>query len=406
LSTILENGLENGLEKSLENEPTAESSRLAGKAGPMMKISCDREQLWHAFQTVASVAPTRSPKPILQNVKLEVTDQTATLLATDLEVGIRHQVAGVDIQSPGVALLSVARFGSILRESTDATLHLESDSQGTTIRGERSQFRLPAENPAEFPQVAAFEECDYHTVAARLLRELIRRTAFATDNESSRYALGGVKLEVEGEQFTAIGTDGRRLAKMSGPVSTTGKSIDAAQTTIVPTRAMMLIERAINPADEEVRVAVKGNEFLVHTQRVTISARLLEGRFPDWKKVFPETNGGVKLDLAVGATLTAVRQAQIATSDESRGIDFTFGEGMLVLSGNAAEIGQSRVELPIGYDGDELTVTLDPRFAVDFLKVLDADKTFQFAVQDSESAAVCSTDDGYGYVIMPLARDR
>lgn len=370
-----------------------------------MKISCDREQLLQAFQTAASVAPSRSPKPILQNVKLEVTGDKVTLLATDLEVGIRHNVTGVDIQSPGVVILSVARFGSILRESNDETLHIESDGQGTTVRGERSQFKLPAEDPAEFPQVTAFDTSDYHTVPGRLLRELIRRTAFATDNESSRYALGGVKLEIADDQITAIGTDGRRLAKMTGPVGTQGKAIDVAQTTIVPTRAMTLIERAIAPTDDEVQFAVKGNEFLVHTERATISARMLEGRFPDWRKVFPESDGGVKLDLAVGAMLTAVRQAQIATSDESRGVDFTFGQGMLVLSGKAAEVGQSRVEMPIGYDGDELTVTLDPRYVIDFLKVIDSDKTFCFEVQDAESAAVCTTDDGYGYVIMPLARN-
>ena len=269
---------------TLENQPvsqtTAESSRPSGKAGPTMKISCDREQLLHAFQTVASVAPSRSPKPILQNVKLEATEQSVTLLATDLEVGIRHQVTGVDIQAAGVVVLSVTRFGSILRESTDETLHLESDGQSTTIRGERSQFRLPAENPAEFPQVTGFEEADYHTVPARLFRELIRRTAFATDNESSRYALGGVKLEVADDQLTAIGTDGRRLAKMTGPVGTTGKAIDAASTTIIPTRAMQLIERAVAPADDEVKITVAGNEFLVHTERATVSARMLEGRFP------------------------------------------------------------------------------------------------------------------------------
>ena len=391
---------------TLQDPQTTESPRDTGKVGQLMKVSCDREQLLHAFQTVASVAPSRSPKPILQNVRLEVAEQGAMLMATDLEVGIRHQVPGVDVQSPGVVVLSVARFGSILRESTDETLHLESDGQGTTIRGERSQFRLAAENPAEFPQVTAFAEMSFHEIPARLLRELIRRTAFATDNESSRYALGGVKLEFADSQITAIGTDGRRLAKMTGPVGTTGESIDPAQTTIVPTKAMQLIERAIAPSDAEVQVAVQGNEFLVHSARATISARLLEGRFPDWKKVFPESGGGVKLDLAVGATHAAVRQAAIVTSEESRGVDFTFGEGMLVLSGRAAEVGQARVELPIGYDGEELTVTLDPRFVVDFLKVLDPEKTFTLEVKDAESAAVCSTDDGYGYVIMPLARDR
>jgi len=394
------------LTTTLENQPAAEPTSTPARGGPTMKISCDREQLLQAFQTVATVAPARSPKPILQNVKLEVTDNGAMLSATDLEIGIRHQVPGVDVHAPGVVVLSVIRFGSILRESTDQTLHIEANSQGTTIRGERSQFTLPAENPADFPSVTGFEEKSFHEVPARLLRELIRRTAFATDNESSRYALGGVKLEFEKEQITAIGTDGRRLAKMTGPVSTTGDAIDSDQSIIVPTRAMQLIERAVAPSDAEVQIAVKGNEFLVRSARATISARLLEGRFPDWRKVFPELGGGVKLDLAVGATHAAIRQAAIVTSEESRGVDFTFTQGMLVLSGRAAEVGQSRVELPISYDGDDLAVTLDPRFVIEFLKVLDAEKTFTLEVKDSESAAVCSTDDGYGYVIMPLARDR
>ncbi|QDS96744.1 DNA polymerase III subunit beta [Adhaeretor mobilis] len=371
-----------------------------------MKVSCDREQLLAAFQTVAAVAPTRSPKPILQNVKLEVTEEGATLTATDLEISVRHSVDGVDVQTPGSALLSVSRFGSILRESVDQTLQIESGSSGATIRGERSQFQLPAENPAEFPKVTTFEGDDYYELPARLLRELVRRTAFATDNESSRYALGGIKLEFEDDNVTAIGTDGRRLAKMTGPITCHGQPIDPTQNTIVPTRAMTLIERAVAPNDAEVKLAVRGNEFVVQTERATIAARLLEGRFPDWKKVFPDSSGSQKIDLAVGPTHAAVRQAAIVTSDESRGIDFTFGDGMLVLAGKAAEVGQSRVELPIGYDGDEIVIMLDPKFLMEFLKVLDADKTFAMELKNADSAAVCVTDDGFGYVIMPLARDR
>ena len=371
-----------------------------------MKISCDREQLLQAFQTVATVAPARSPKPILQNVKLDVSADGATLTATDLEIGIRHAVNGVDVQAPGSVVLPVTRFGSILRESTDQTLHLESDGNGVAIRGERSQFNLPAENPADFPTVADFEEKSYFEAPARLLRELIRRTVFATDNESSRYALGGVKLEFESGQVTAVGTDGRRLAKMVGPIGVQGEPAATQQNTIVPTRAMQLIERAIAPSDSEVQLAIRGSELLVHSPRATISARLLEGRFPDWRKVFPERGAGEQIELAAGPTHAAVRQAAIVTSEESRGIDFTFGGGSLVLAGRAAEVGQSRVELPIGYDGKEITITLDPRFVIDFLKVLDSEKTFTLELKDGESAAVCTTDDGYGYVIMPLARDR
>ena len=125
-----------------------------------------------------------------------------------------------------------------------------------------------------------------------------------------------VKLEFEAGEVTAIGTDGRRLAKMTGPIVTSGEPSDGQQVTIVPTRAMQLIYRAVGPNDSEVQVTIKGNEILVHTERATISSRLLEGRFPDWRKVFPEASqAGVKLELAVGATHAAVRQAAIVVSE-------------------------------------------------------------------------------------------
>jgi DNA polymerase-3 subunit beta len=122
--------------------------------------------------------------------------------------------------------------------------------------------------------------------------------------------------------------------------------------------------------------------------------------------VFPRRDQSLKLNLTVGPVLAAVRQAAIVTSEESRGVDFTFGDGTLVLAGQTAEVGQSRIELPIAYDGASISITLDPRFVIDFLKVLEAEKPFTLDIQDSDAAAVCTTDDGYGYVIMPLARDR
>jgi DNA polymerase-3 subunit beta len=133
---------------------------------------------------------------------------------------------------------------------------------------------------------------------------------------------------------------------------------------------------------------------------------LLEGRYPRWRDVFPQRPSSTKIDLTVAPMHTAVRQAAIVTSEESRGIDFTFGEGSLVLAGQTAEVGQSRVELPVAYDGPAISISLDPRFVIDFLKVLDSEKTFTIDLQDSDAAAVCTTDDGYGYVVMPLARDR
>ncbi|MGE0609662.1 MAG: DNA polymerase III subunit beta [Pirellulales bacterium] len=372
-----------------------------------MKITCERDKLLAAFQIAAPVAPSRSPKPILQGVKLEASEAGVTLLATDLEIGIRVAVEGVDVHAPGSVVLPLGRFGMILRESSDSAIRIESDDKGTLVRGERSEFRLNSENPAEFPTVAdGAGEKAYHELPARQLREIIRRTAFATDSESSRYALGGVLIELADDKITAVGTDGRRLAKVEGPARAQGGHKTGDQTTIIPTKAMTLIERSLADNDGEVQLVARPNEVLVKSSRVTIYTRLVEGRFPRWRDVFPSRTGAQKIECVVGPLLAAVKQAAIVTSDDSRGVDFSFNEGKVLLSGRSADAGQSRVEFPIAYDGPAIGITLDPRYFADFLRVLDPAKSFTLELKDAESAAVCFTDDGYGYVIMPLARDR
>ncbi len=371
-----------------------------------MKLTCNREKLLHAFQTAASVAPARSTKPILQNVKLEATSETVILSATDLEVGIRIELPGMDVEAPGSIILPIGRFGSILRESSDEKLLLESDGNRTEVKGDRSKFQLPSENPDEFPAVVGFEEEKYHELPARFFRELVKRTVFATDSESSRYALGGVLLEMDEKGITAVGTDGRRLAKQEGPAKSVGGHNTGESMTIVPTRAMQLIERALADNEANIQLAARGNDVLVKSDRVTIYSRLVEGRYPKWRDVFPRRDGMVRIEMQVGPFFSAVRQAAIVTSEERRGVNFTFGGGKAILAGHGAELGESHVEMPIAYDGAEITLSLDPRYVADFLKVLDPESTFALEVVDSDCAAVGRTDDGYGYVIMPLARDK
>src|SRR5262245_27523899 len=151
-----------------------------------MKATCNREDLLAAFQMVSGVVPARSPKPILLNVKFIGGNEGAVLLATDLEVGIRCKVTGVEVKTPGEVILPTARMLAILRESSDPTIELETDGSQTSVRGQRSRFKLPAESPTEFPDVPDFQEDKYHTIAGVMLRTMIRRTIFATDVETTR----------------------------------------------------------------------------------------------------------------------------------------------------------------------------------------------------------------------------
>lgn len=371
-----------------------------------MKITFDRNQMLAAFAVAASVAPTRTPKVILQNVKVEATGDGVCLMATDMEVGVRVQLPEMAVEAPGSCLLPVQRFMNILRESVDAQLRISSDAQGTTVRGERSQFRLASPNADEFPSLASVREERCHQVTGRLFHELVHRTSFATDTESSRYALAGVLLEFGENNLVAVGTDGRRLAKMEAPAISHGNHHAVETTTIVPTRAIQLMSRAFSNPEAEIRITARNNDILVQDARVTIFARLVEGRFPRWRDVFPERQGAHRIQLAVGPLLNALRQAAVVVSEESRGVQFAFTEGTLVLSAETAEVGESRVELPVAYAGEPLTISLDPRYVGDFLKVLEPEKSFMLELESAESAALFLTDDGYGYVVMPMARDR
>jgi DNA polymerase III subunit beta len=371
-----------------------------------MKITCEREKLLHAFQTAASVAPSRSPKPILQNLKLEVTDGKGILMGTDLEVGIRIDVEGICVESPGSVILPISRFLSILRESSDEKLAVDSDGHKLQVRGQRSKFNLPSENPDEFPVVGLFDEANYHELPTRFFREIVRRTAFATDNESARFALGGVLLELTADHITAVATDGRRLARQEGPAKSVGAQPPGDRMTIIPTRSMQLLDRALSDKEEAVQLSARENDVLVKSGRIVMYSRLVEGRFPKWRDVFPRRENTQRIELTVGPFFEAVRQAAIVTSDDRRGVDFTFAQGKAVLAARGAEYGESHVELPIAYDGAEMGITLDPRYLSDFLRVLNPEANLLLEMRDAESAAVCSTDDGYAYVIMPLARDQ
>ena len=109
--------------------------------------------------------------------------------------------------------------------------------------------------------------------------------------------------------------------------------------------------------------------------------------------------------MVAGPFYNVIRQAAIVADQETRGLDLEFANGTLLLTANTADLGQSRVELPIDYDGPKIRMKLDYRFIGDFLKVLEPDTKFKMDVASATQPALMTTDDGYAYVVMPMALD-
>ena len=369
-----------------------------------MKALCHREGLLAACQLASVAVASRDVKPILKNIKAIVEPERCTLMATDLELGLRYEVRGVKVEDPGEAILPTAKIISILRESTDEELTLEAGPDACVVRGQFNEFEMPGEDPSVFPDIPDFIEDKYHELSAGVLREMIRRTLFsAAAAEHARFgATTGVLWELEDGKARLVATDGRRLALAEGPATAHGDHSTKGQTPVVPAKAMNLLERNLHEDDELVRVCLRTNDVLIKTERAMIVSRLVEGRYPDYKRVLPQ-KAAAKIPLTVGPFNTAVRQAAIMTDEESKRVIFNFAKKKLTLQARGPEAGRSRVELPLEYDGKTIEISFDPKYVTEMLRVLDPDARLTLELEDGSKPALFRNEAGdYQYVVVPL----
>jgi DNA polymerase-3 subunit beta len=366
-----------------------------------MKALCHREGLLAACQLAGAAVTARDLNPILRNFKMVAEEGRCTLLATDLELSIRLEVRGVQVEEPGEAIFPAARTTAILREATDEEVRVEADPQACLIRGQTMEFEMPSEDPVNFPEVPAFAEEHYHELPAGLLRRLIRRTAFAAAKENARYSMTGVLWELEDAIARLVATDGRRLAVAQGAAVAHGGHATKGQTPVVPSKAIDLLERNLHDEDELVRVSLRPNEALFKTERATICSRLVEGRYPAYRDVFPKKQP-VKVPLSVGPFLTAVRQAAIMMDDETKRVMFGFAKGKLTLQAHGKDTGRSKVELPIEFDSKAINISFNPGFLIEMLRALEADASLNLELVDANTVGVFRMGDEYAYLIMPL----
>ena len=369
-----------------------------------MKAVCQREGLLAAFQVASTVVPQRSPRPILSNAKLVLSPgNRATLLATDLEIGIRYSVEGIECNEAAELVLPVAQIISILRELNDETIEISDSTGGIVLKGSSSRFDLQSEDPQQFPDVPDRGSEIPHTIKAGVLATMIRRTAFACASENSRYALHSVLLEFDDGKARMVATDSKRLALMHGPLESVGENTKGQW--LIPPKALQLLSRILIDPDEEVGIILHDNDALFQTSRIMIYTRLVEGRYPKYQDVIP-AECSIRIPLHVGQFHGAVRQARIVTSEESRGVDFSFNDGVLTMRSRANQIGESEVRLPIGYSGESVDLTYDPHLLIDALKVIDAEEEINLELVDPRKASVFRARDDFSYVVMPLLRER
>ena len=188
-----------------------------------------------AVSVVSSVVPTKTTKPILQNVLLRASDEGISLFATDLEMAARVTLDSVKVSKPGTVLLPGKETAALLRELSDPTVTLESSDLRCRIDSGGGSFVLLGEDPEQFPGESSVESGRQLELPSGVLLRMIQETMFAAAREETRYAINGVLVDAGAGCVRLVSTDGRRLAISYQNVDGSG---DIEFKAVVPLRAL------------------------------------------------------------------------------------------------------------------------------------------------------------------------
>jgi len=364
-----------------------------------MKVICNRGALLEALTVTGNVVAARTPKPVLQCVKLTASDDRLTVAATDLEVAIRYVDSQVQIEQAGETLVAAEKLRDIVRESVDDTLSIEVANDTANIRGQDSHFKIFTQKPSDFPPVPDFEGEAHLEIGGGLLKQLVGQTLFAAARESTRYAFNGVLFTVKAKKINLVSTDGRRLAMAKGDLISDKLPKEGAKA-IVPAKALSLLDKLIDDPEESLAVQVRENQIIFHSPSATLTSNLVEGQFPPFEDVIPK-DCDKKMTAATADLLSAVRRAALLTTEESKGVRMHFSKKGLVLTSRSPDAGEATVNFPCKYEGAEIEIGFNPNFLTEALKVVDMDE-ISLEMTAPNRPGLLKGGPNFLYVIMPV----
>jgi DNA polymerase-3 subunit beta len=318
-----------------------------------------------------------------------------TIAATDGEVSIVRQIPDAIVEVDGSALFPPEKLTAILRETTAEEISIDVEDGKAKIKTGSSRFTIPLEVAAEFPESPKFAATDFITVGASDVERIVNRSIFY-DDKGSRFVLQGVFFDI-GTELNCVTTDSKAAVCVCSPIKKTGEIAIAGA---VSAKTMRLLQ--ILSTDGDVDVSLTNNKVMFRTPMGIVSSQLLQGRYPDWRKFWPTKQGRPTISIVSNILASAIRQSCITTAAESKAIKFKFSKGLLSMSSSGD--GESSVELPIGFEGGDISINLNPDYILKALKLVESGVLVNLMPVDSDDMLM-ESDDGLNYVQMSIQKE-
>ncbi|MBT0586705.1 DNA polymerase III subunit beta [Alteromonas oceanisediminis] len=365
-----------------------------------MKFKISREKFLQPLQLVVGAVERRHTLPILSNVLIKVSEDALWLTGTDLEVELISSVSLEGECTEGETTVPAKKLLDIVRGLNDGNdIVFEVEGNKAIIRSGRGRYSLSTLSANDYPNLEDWEgETEFEVVRSDLKR-LIESTAFSMAQQDVRYYLNGMSLETDGAVVRSVATDGHRLALCK--LELEGLSLPARQV-IIPRKGVLEISRLIEDDDKAVKIQIGSNHIRVFSADFIFTSKLVDGRFPDYRRVLPkECNKVVKSDKE---TLKhAFSRAAILSNEKFKGVRLNLASGELKITANNPEQEEAEEIVDVDYSGEDLEIGFNVAYLIDVMNALKSE-SLQISLSDSNSSALIESDDNSAaqYVIMPM----
>jgi DNA polymerase-3 subunit beta len=368
-----------------------------------MKFTCNAKDIAGAVAVASKVVNAHTTVPILNNVLVSARAGRVSVRATDLELTLENSIAA-DVQEDGSCTVPARLFNGYLGNLPPAKLQMQGTQSRATVRCERSNyefFTLPA---AEFPPLPEGQSGGMFRVQAKAFRDAVNAVTFAASGEEARGAvLMGTLLELEGNAATLVATDGYRLARYRLDLA---EPVREPMKLIVPARGLGEVVRT--PSEGQIEATVIGgqaNQLVFNTGDAKISARLVDGQYPNYQQVIP-----TQFDKAVVAStaqlLAALRRAGVVAGDRASMVKLALDGTSLVITASSDTAGNAYEEIDVERSGDPLTIAFNAKFLVEILNHIEAETVRLQFVGALHPAAIAPAGAEEAarqlYILMPL----
>lgn len=365
-----------------------------------MNITLPRSTLLAALSPLVPVAEAKTAQNILSHVHVMAWSDRVDLTATDYDITMRATCA-VTPNALGALTVPARNLADILKTLPDRDVTLTAlENHWVEVRCGSSRFKLPGLNPADFPERQPIDWTGAATIPARLLADVLAKTAFSASHDETRPSLCGVFVKATPEngelRLLAVSTDGHRLSKSEALGGDGGAS---PWTAIVSNKAVSVLSKLLTTGD--VAVSCRSGNLHVKAGDIEFTARKLDETFPDYTKVIPQ-GGRNWLTTPKAALVSAVRRVALMTSVKTSIVKLEAENDALVLSATNPETGTARDELPVDLQGN-FAIGVNHKYVLDVLGAIDGE-TVKVTVADQFSPLLLTSDDDAGslFVVMPM----